>query len=258
MEATPKSKPQSVPRQDDATVDPQTSPPKPSPDDLLQPILERARQGDVSVLPQLKQVLDENESLWRDSHNMVAMSEQAWLDKIAGKDLFASQSLRRQVEKLKLDLLGTSPTPLEKLLVDRIAAAWLGVHHAEMAEAFGDASGNKVAQMRLKRLESANKRFLAATKALVVARRLTNGIKIEINHIGGDSDTRDGERSAPASPTSAKRGDSSPNPHSRTPVSPSATSDGTQTDAVRQRLNTLFKEDAADAEEKELASLGQP
>jgi hypothetical protein len=185
----------------------------------LQAILERARQGDATVLPQLKRALDENPSIWRDCYNLVEMAEQSWIDAIVGKDLLASQSLRRHVEQLKLDLVGASPPPLEKLLADRIAAAWLGVHHAELSEAFGDASGGKVAVMRQKRLDGAHKRFLSATKALVVARRLTNGLKIEINHTSG----------AAVSPATNR---------------PSSTSgEADPGEAVRERLRTMFKDD---------------
>jgi hypothetical protein len=230
MDATTKTKPQPGARVNDPTTAPNPIPQHAPPQataDPLQKILERARQGDQTVLPALKEALDDNPGIWRDCYDLVAMSEQAWLNKIVGKDLLASQCLRRHIEQLKLDLVGPAPAPLEKLLADRIAAAWLAVHHAEMAEAFGDASGNKVAAMRLKRLESANKRFQAAIKALAVARRLTNGLKIEINHTG----------TAPATPI--------------------AGGDKAGTGAVHERLRNLFNDDAALAEERELASAVQ-
>ena len=249
MDATTKAKPPTGARQDDPKTapkpGPQEAPPK-APTDPLQAILERARQGDQSVLPQLKQVLDDNESLWRDCYDLVAMSEQAWLDKIVGKDLLASQSFRRHVVQLKLDLVGPSPTPLEKLLADRIAAAWLGVHHAETMEALGDASGGKAAQMRLKRLESANKRFQAATKALAVARRLTNGLKIEINHTTASPAPAVGETVAASRAA-----------HARNPVTRSNADAGVH-DPVRERLRTLFNEEADLAEGRELADAVRP
>ena len=82
---------------------------------------------------------------------------------VAAVGLGAEQPIRRHVAQLKLNWSVPTPTPLEKLLADRIAAAWLGVHHAEMTEAFGDASGGNVA------LASQISRFLDATKALAVA-----------------------------------------------------------------------------------------
>ena len=237
MDATKQAKPPTAANQnDDKTAskpDPQAGPCK-TPTDPLLPMLERARRGDTSVLPELKQALENNPSIWRDCYNLVAMAEQAWLDKIAGKDLLASQSLRRHVEQLKVDLIGPMPPPLEKLLADRIAAAWLAVHHAEMAEAFGDASGGKVARMRLARLESAHRRFLSATTALVLARRLINGLKIEIRH---STQEPAGESNASNRATPAHRRGNQPG----------VAAD--RHDAVHQRLRTLFDEDAAQARE---------
>jgi hypothetical protein len=212
MDAKTQTKP--PPRPPEAPAQAQTDP--------LDAILERARQGDETALPELKQVLDDNPSIWRHSFSLVALSERSWLQKIAANDLLAFESIRRQVEQLKLDLIGTSPAPLEKLLADRIAASWLGVQYAEMAEAFGDATGGKVARMRLTQLESGHRRFLSAIKALSVARRLTNGLKIEINHTG-QSPTRDADSHAGV--------------HVARP------------DAVRERLRTMFSEEAADAKD---------
>ena len=211
MDATNRNKPPPGPKQS----------PEQAPTDPLDAILERARQGDQTVLPELQQLLDANPNLWRDAYSLVALSERAWLQKIAANDLLAFESIRRQVEQLKLDLIGTSPAPLEKLLADRIAASWLGVQHAEMGVAFDD-TGGKVAQMRLARLNAAHKRFLSATKALAVARRLTNGLRIEINH---------------TNQRLAREAESRPGVHAAQP------------DAVRERLRTMFNEEAADAED---------
>lgn len=185
MEATTKNEPQHEARINDPQTspksDPQNEPPK-APVDTLQSVLSRARQGDITVLPKLQRLLDIRPGIWRVNHDLVAISEQAWLNKLSEGNLVLSESLRRQVGQLKLDLVGATPTPLEKLLADRIVAAWLAVHYAEICEASRESSGGKLAAMRLKRLESANKRFHAAIKSLAVARRLTNGLKIEITH----------------------------------------------------------------------------
>lgn len=200
----------------------------------LQVVLNRARAGDYAVLPELKQVLDEDPSIWQRCYQLVSMTEQAWLDKIAEKNLLLSQSIRRHVEQLKRDLAGPSPSPLEQLLAERIVVCWLGVQHAELAESAGDAGGGPVAQMRLRRLDAATRRFLAATKALAVTRRLMAGLKIEIRHTHGP--TADAPVDLPrADPESA----SIPVPGGR-PVFPP---DGnTNADLVADRLRGLIKQ----------------
>lgn len=39
--------------------------------------------------------------------------------------------LKRDMARMRVELAGTSPTPLEVLLVGRIAACWLQVQHAD-------------------------------------------------------------------------------------------------------------------------------
>jgi len=162
--------------------DAQKAQPNPEPHELPEAILERARQGDRSVLPQLERILDENPRLWQRCNNLVALTEQGWITKIAEKNLLLSQSIRRKLEQLKRDLAGPSPSPLEQVLAERIAVCWLEAHYAELKERTGDVGDGKVAAMQLKRLESANRRFLTATKALAQVRRLSAGLKIEIVH----------------------------------------------------------------------------
>ncbi len=181
MDATTKNEPQHEPQNNNPRTPQQIDPPK-APADTLQSILSRAREGDKTVLPKLQRLLDLKPEIWRVSHDLVTMSELAWLKRLSAGDLLALESFRRQVQQIKLDLIGPTPKALEKLLADRIVAACLAVHDAEICEASNDPTGGKLAAMRLKRLESANKRFNAAIKALAMVRRLANGLKIEITH----------------------------------------------------------------------------
>jgi hypothetical protein len=195
----------------------------------LQAILDRARAGDKSVLPELKRILDDNPFLWQENYQLVSLVEQGWLDKISDKNLLLSQSIRRQVEALKKDLAGASPTPLEQLLSERIVAAWLAMQYADLSDSTNDPSGSKVAEMRLKRVESASKRFLAATKTLAVVRRLTHGLKIEIRHV--DRQPMDAREPAVVSRNNA--GGSVKEPA------------GAGNDPVHERLRDFFKQDTA-------------
>lgn len=181
MEATTTNEPRHEPQNNNPQTPQQIDPPK-APADTLQSIMSRAREGDKTVLPKLQRLLDLKPEIWRVGHDLVTMSELAWLKRLSAGDLLALESFRRQVQQIKLDLIGHTPTPLEKLLADRIIAAWLAAQDAEICEASNESSGGKLAAMRLKRLESANKRFNAAIKALAMVQRLANGLKIEITH----------------------------------------------------------------------------
>ena len=167
----------------------------------LQAIVELARRGRRELLGQLEEVFDENPSLWQEAGDLVRLTEQAWLDKICGTNLYNSQAMRRHVERMKKDLAGPDPSPTEKLLAERAAACWLAAQHADLTAATGEgAAGAQVAQLRLKQSESANRRLLAAVKSLAVVRRLAGGLKIEISHTDAAAGGREvaARSSAPA------------------------------------------------------------
>ena len=98
-----------------------------------------------------------------------------------------------------------------------------------MAEAVNDANGGKVDEIRVKRADSATKRFLASVKSLAIVRRLTNGLKIEINHV---------ERQAAdvGKPAAIRR---------NTPSGKDPRDANTDTDPVQERLRDLFKQETA-------------
>lgn len=174
---------------------------KAAPAASMHDILQRARNGDRTVLPQLRKILEANPSIWQDSCQLVSAVEQAWVNKIAEGNLLFSLSTRMNIEKIKRELLGPSSSPLEKLLVERIAVALLSVQYAELLEGVGKVSDGKFAQSRLRQLESASRRFLAASKALAVIRRLYHGLKIEITHTHEQPAANDGsDTNAPSNP----------------------------------------------------------
>jgi hypothetical protein len=71
------------------------------------------------------------------------------------------------------ELVGPDSSPLEWLLAGRVAACWLQVQDAEYR--FGsmvEAASYKEREFGLRRMESAQKRHLAAIKALAAIRKL--------------------------------------------------------------------------------------
>ncbi|MBL8798579.1 MAG: hypothetical protein JNM56_32080 [Planctomycetia bacterium] len=105
-------------------------PPTPAAKAALTPLpfaqlLERAQAGDETVLPELRRQLAESPELWQRCGDLAQHAEVTWLQLIAGRDLFLQESVRRKLDDLKHELLGDSPTPLERLLAERLAVAWL-------------------------------------------------------------------------------------------------------------------------------------
>jgi hypothetical protein len=153
-----------------------TTPPKQDGEDQvlerLQRLVERAEQGDESVLPELRAALNVNGWVWQDYGNLGRQSEGAWLQLIAGKNLMLHESTRRKAKQLREELGGPEPSPLERLLIERVVSCWLQTSYADAA--YAQLKGATPAQhtAALRRQDSAQQRYLQAVKALATVRKL--------------------------------------------------------------------------------------
>lgn len=132
----------------------------------------RAQKGDTKALAELREAFDALQ-MW-ENFMPAAVMGRVFAGMVADENLLVREATRRQAEALRRELAGPSPTPLEKLLVERIVVCWLASHYsdrtamAKLAEgcSFGEGDFWRKAQ------DSANKRFLAACKALATVRKL--------------------------------------------------------------------------------------
>src|SRR5262245_1675331 len=84
---------------------------------------------------------------------------------IACDSALVAGSIARRLSELRAELGGPHPTRTERLLVDQVAACWLALRHAELSAAD---EGGAIAQasFRIRRVEGAQRRYLAAVKML--------------------------------------------------------------------------------------------
>jgi hypothetical protein len=143
-----------------------------NPIDLLRKLVARANAGEMWAIRRLKGVLDDNPSFWRRAGDLTAVAEQAWITLVAGSDRLAIECTKRKLAELKDELQGSNPTPMESLLVDTIAVAWLGCQHAEIQASAPTTGSIEQATWKLKRAESSQRRLLTATKTLATVRTL--------------------------------------------------------------------------------------
>ena len=138
----------------------------------LQRLVERAEQGDASVMGELRAALDVNPWVWERYGDLAKQSQAAWLQLVAGRNLLLLESARRKAEQLRAELAGPAPSPLERLLVERVVACWLQVHYSDAS--YAQLKGNSPAQhtAALQRQNSAQQRYLQAVKALATVRKL--------------------------------------------------------------------------------------
>ena len=127
--------------------------------------------GGSTARTRLQELLDAT-GLWRVLGDLAAHAEMSWLKHVAARDPAMREMMARKVEEMKAELGGPAPSPLERLLVDRIAATWLMVHHADIEVArVGDGDLRRSGPAR-KRQAHAHRLYNAALVALATVRRL--------------------------------------------------------------------------------------
>ena len=141
--------------------------------DTLKSLVQQAQQGDTSILPIIRTLLDQVPELWQNSHVLAHQVEKTWTNALSGHDLMSKEIIAREVEGLRSQLLGPHPTPLEKLLVDRICVCWLALQHTELhaARRFNERAVVLTASEE-HRLDKVHHRFLTAVRELARVRKL--------------------------------------------------------------------------------------
>ena len=139
--------------------------------DLAQ-LLKRAEAGDRSVLPQLQRALDGNPDLWRGYGDLAAHAEASLAMLAAGPNLLLAESLKRKLAELKAELGGEAPSPLEKLLAERISTSWLQVTYFDGLVAQAGGAGEARLKVLRQQQDAAHRRHLAGIKQLALIRKL--------------------------------------------------------------------------------------
>lgn len=153
----------------------------PEPTDLAVPtttegvreLLKRAAKGDAATLPAVRKLLERPGYVDWLGGNLAATAEAAFVKALAGDDLAVREALHAKLAGMRRDLAGDRPTPVEGLLAGRVAACWLQVQDAEVRYAAAQKELTiRQADFHQRRMDAANRRYLAAIKALAVVRRL--------------------------------------------------------------------------------------
>jgi hypothetical protein len=140
-------------------------------------IMNRGAKGDKSILPLLTKLFDRDKgrggSLVEMYGNIYKLALQATVRYTAGNDLTLQEAMRRKIEAVRDEVAGFNPTPLERILSERVALTWYDAN--EMDCRFLDSGGVsfKDAAYREDRRDRANRRFLAACRALATVRKLS-------------------------------------------------------------------------------------
>ena len=122
----------------------QTEAPASAPADTfeaVQALVDRAVLGDTTVLPELRRVLKAHPEMWQKLGDVADRARDSWLTLAAGKNLVFQDSMRLKAHELRAEIAGEKPSPLERLLVERVVATWLQVNYADAAYAQANKPG---------------------------------------------------------------------------------------------------------------------
>ncbi len=100
-------------------------------------------------------------------------AQSAFVSRLSGRNLLVKEMTQRKLQALRDELAGAASTPLETLLIERIALCWLQLHYYEtiLAQTLGELSIAQ-SESQQKRIDKAHARYLASIKTLAQVRKL--------------------------------------------------------------------------------------
>lgn len=138
------------------------------PDDraVFEQLLTQAGGAKRETIARLRVFLDRNPTTWQETGVLSAFTEETWLALIADADPVRADSIQRQLEELKGELMGPNLALLESRLVKEFSANWLGSQFMEMQAAGSPGGVPDQAPFRMRLLAIARKRCQIAYKML--------------------------------------------------------------------------------------------
>lgn len=152
--------------------------------DEIDALATAASQGDRSVLEVLRKAICETDhSLWSEIGNLTLWVQNELIDMMfAADELVAREAVKAKLAELASELSGPSPSPLERLLVERTVTCWLDVQEADrhyLKAAKGECSFAQ-GEYYQRRQDRAHRRLLTAIKTLAQVRKL-GGAVVQVN-----------------------------------------------------------------------------
>ena len=150
----------------------------------IEGFLVRAHEGDKTVLPALREVLDRIPELARKFVDPADQAERTMVQNYGGDDLLVKEAMPRTLQLMREELAGRAPSPLERLLVERVVATWFQLQYFECL--YAQNMGNLTipqAEFHQKRIDRAHRRHLSAIRTLAQVRKLLKPGTPQVAHI---------------------------------------------------------------------------
>jgi hypothetical protein len=149
--------------------------------DELKGCVYRAQEGDDEALSKVREIFEEAPRLARILVDLANKAERSFLRKMAGDDFLTQEALPPQLKAMRKELAGPDPSPLERLLAERIVACWLQLQYADViyAQNLGEMNMTQ-SEYHQRRLDRLHRRYLSSIKTLAQIRKLGPAVQINL------------------------------------------------------------------------------
>ena len=138
----------------------------------LSEVMERADKGDRSVLPQIRQVLDEAPDVAEELGNLDRLARSVLIGLVAQENLLLQEAMTRHLDRIVAEIAGPDASPLESLLAEQIVLCWQQLRFAETRRAQIRGCSLEHASHYERCISRAQSRYLQAVKTLAQIRKL--------------------------------------------------------------------------------------
>jgi len=145
-------------------------------------LFKQAQEGDKEALTFVSEWFDNCPS-GCDTIGDWAQTAEDSLVKLTATNPLIQEALHCKLNALRREIGGSEPTPLEDLLVHRIALCWLQIHYLETIYAVNvenNGLSGRWSESFQRSMDRAQRRYLSAIKTLVQVRRLL-GPMVQVN-----------------------------------------------------------------------------
>jgi hypothetical protein len=149
----------------------------------LRGLFRRAEKGNKKAVPEIREILQKSPDLaWR-FMDFATFAECRFIENMTkDKDLASRETMEFQLASMREEIAGENPSPLERLLAERIVLTWLqiqlfeGLYASSMFKSMSLVQGSYYQ----KRLDYTYRRHLSAIRTLAQVRKLGPAVQINI------------------------------------------------------------------------------
>jgi hypothetical protein len=134
--------------------------------------IRRAEKGNAAALAEVREMLKHPGIPDVLCGNVAREALRLLVNTYAGENPVIREAVICKLAEMRAELSGTNPTALEKLLVERVLATWLHLHHLESVYARKDSMTLAQGAYYQKSMTAAQKRYIGAIKGLADVRKL--------------------------------------------------------------------------------------